>query len=221
MKRLLRAAYEKFVAPRVQQMYFNDLIRSTRNFTKIKWLGYPVWQNVLDLWTVQEVIADIKPELLIECGTNKGGSARFYAHLFDLMGKGAVLTIDVEKMHELVHPRITFLQGSSVSEDIVAQVKSRVTGTQGPVMVILDSDHSEQNVLNELWIYDSFVTNESYCLVQDGVIDTLPVFKASRPGPLPAIERFLAERDDFLLRQDLCSRFLITHHPKGWLQRRH
>jgi cephalosporin hydroxylase len=58
-----------------------------------------VWQNVLDLWTIQEAIFEIKPALLVETGTNRGGSAVFYAHLFELMSHGRVITCDVEKLH--------------------------------------------------------------------------------------------------------------------------
>jgi cephalosporin hydroxylase len=95
-----------------------------------------------------------------------------------------------------------------------------VSQTKGAVLVILDSDHSEQHVYNELTHYSALVTPGSYCLVQDGVIDRLRIFKGTRPGPLPAIMRFLKEHDDFIVREDLSNRFLITHHPKGWLQRK-
>jgi cephalosporin hydroxylase len=87
-------------------------------------------------------------------------------------------------------------------------------------MVILDSDHTQEHVRHELECYAPLVTPGSYCLVQDGVIDTLPVFNAGRPGPLPAIEEFLATTDEFELDAERSERFLITHHPKGWLRRR-
>ena len=220
MKAIARSLYRKFLLPKIEQLFFTELVRRSKNFGDVHWLGYPVWQNVLDLWTIQEVISEVRPALLIECGTNRGGSARFYAHLFDLMGRGEVVTVDVETMHDLEHPRVTFLVGSSTSADIVEQVQERADAADGPVLVILDSDHSETHVYEELRLYSPFVTPGSYCLVQDGVIDTLPVFRKGRPGPLPAIERFLSESDEFLLREDLCSRFLISHHPKGWLQRK-
>ena len=55
----------------------------------VRWMGQPIWQNVLDLWTIQETIVAVRPDLLIECGTNRGGSSLFFAHLFDLHGARA------------------------------------------------------------------------------------------------------------------------------------
>ncbi len=204
----------------VQRLFFTALIRKTDNFGKVKWLGHPIWQNVFDLWVIQETIAEIKPELLIECGTNRGGSSIFYANLFDLMGSGNVVTIDVEKLHKLSHPRVTYLLGSSISEEILSAVRQRAVACTGPVMVILDSDHSETHVRKELECYSPLVTPGSYCLVQDGVIDTLAIFSKGRPGPLPAIESFLQTTHDFELDEERSSRFLVTHHPKGWLKRK-
>jgi cephalosporin hydroxylase len=208
------------LAPTIRSMFFDELIRKTDNFGSITWLGNPIWQNVLDLWTIQETIAEVRPELVIECGTNRGGSSLFFAHLFDLMGQGRVITVDVERLHSLSHPRITYLIGSSTSVEVLAEVKTLVAGCSGPVMVILDSDHSQDHVRSELECYAPLVTPGSYCLVQDGVIDTHPTFSHARPGPLPAIEDFLKTTDAFELEADRCDRFLVTHHPKGWLRRR-
>lgn len=216
VKKLARRIF----GPLVHRLFFADLIRKTNNFGSVKWLGNPVWQNVVDLWVIQETIAEMKPELLIECGTNRGGSSLFYANLFDLMQNGSVITIDIEKLHNLSHPRVTCLIGSSTSQEIVNVVRQRVAACKGPIMVILDSDHSQQHVQRELECYASFVTPGSYCLVQDGVIDTLDIFSAGRPGPLPAIESFLQSTQDFEVDEERSSRFIITHHPKGWLRRK-
>ena len=210
----------RILKPRIHQRFLGDLIRKTGNFSHVTWLGNPIWQNVLDLWTIQETIAEVKPELLIETGTNRGGSSLFWANLFDLMGKGSVITIDVEKLHSLTHPRITYLLGSSTSETIANTVRQRAAQCQGPIMVILDSDHSQQHVEGELRCYAPLVTPGSYCLVQDGIIDTWPGYRGGRPGPLPAIESFLQTNRDFEVDEERNSRYLITHHPKGWLKRK-
>jgi len=210
----------RFIAPLVRPIFFKELIDKTNNFGSITWLGQPIWQNILDLWTIQETIAEVRPGLLIECGTNRGGSSLFFAHLFDLMGHGKVLTIDIERMHDISHPRITYLIGDSTAEHILAQVRQKAAACSGPVMVILDSDHSRQHVCHELECYAPFVTPGSYCLVQDGVIDKMAIFRRGRPGPLVAIEEFLRTSDQFELDAERSDRFLITHHPKGWLRRR-
>ena len=196
------------------------LIQKTGNYGKLKWLGAPIWQPVLDVWTLQETIFEVKPELIIECGTYKGGSSYFFAQLFDLIGHGRVITIDIEKLHDLSHPRVTYLIGDSVSDEILEQVRAEVKKTRGPVMVILDSDHSKKHVSNELESYHPFVTPGSYLHVQDGVIDVLPTFAQGRPGPLRAIEEFMGQNDLFEVDLARSDRFLITHHPAGWLRRK-
>jgi cephalosporin hydroxylase len=218
--RLLKSLYLRLFAPTIRALFFRDLIRKTKNFGNTSWLGHPILQNVLDLWTIQETIFSVRPSLLIECGTNRGGSSFFYANLFDLLGEGQVVTIDVERLHQLSHPRIDYLIGSSTSPDIVIWVRKKAAATSGPVMVILDSDHTEGHVRRELDSYASLVTPGSYLLVQDGVIDTLRVFRPGRPGPLRAIEDFLRSNDDFEIDSERCKRFLITHHPSGWLRRK-
>lgn len=220
VRALSRRMYRKLIRPPLHTLFFTDLIEKTHNFGDITWLGQPVWQNVLDLWTIQETIFEVKPEILIECGTNRGGSAFFYAQLFDLMGSGRVITVDIEKMHEISHPRITFLLGSSVAPDVVEQVRSAADSTRGPIMVILDSDHSAGHVSKELEAYSPFVTPGSFLLVQDGVIDVLGMLRHARPGPLPAIRSFLKGHTEFEVDLARSSRFLITHHPMGWLRRK-
>src|SRR5262249_51528767 len=150
------------------------------------------------------------PKLLIECGTNRGGSALFYAQLFDIIGKGQVITIDINKMHDITHPRIEFLIGSSTAEDIVAKVKKAVASVHGPVMVILDSNHSTPHVREELELYAHFVTSNSFLLVQDGIIDILPAFRTGRPGPLPAIRDFLHHHSEYEVDVERSQKFLVS-----------
>jgi cephalosporin hydroxylase len=203
-----------------ERTFFSALVLKTDNFTRVRWLGQPILQNTLDLWTIQETIADLKPALIVETGTNRGGSSLFYAHLFDLLGTdGKIVTIDIAKQHDLRHPRVTSLIGDSTSAAIVDAVRRMVEHARGPIFVILDSDHSAAHVARELERYAPFVTPGSYLLVQDGSIDTLPYFKASRPGPMPAIHAFLAAHPEFQIDREKCDRFLITHHPNGWLKR--
>lgn len=219
-RQLWRKIFDRLLRPAVHSLFFRELIGQTHNFGAVSWLGHPIWQNILDLWTIQETIALVRPGLLIECGTNRGGSSLFFANLFDLMGHGEVVTVDIERLHDLSHPRITFLIGSSTSKEVLEVVGMRAAACAGPVMVILDSDHSRDHVRRELESYAPLVTPGSYCLVQDGVIDTLSVFRDGRPGPLPAIEDFLRSSDAFEVDVERCERFLITHHPKGWLRRK-
>jgi cephalosporin hydroxylase len=219
LQRMRRALYRGPLRRSVNRLFFTDIVELTGNFENVTWLGKPVWQNVLDLWIIQETIFELRPALLVETGTNRGGSSWFYAQLFDLLDQGKVVTSDIEKMHDLSHPRVEYLIGSSTAPEVMERVRVATEAADGPVMVILDSDHSERHVADELALYAPLVTPESYLLVQDGSTDTLPVFRSGRPGPLPAIRRFVRAHPEFQIDRERCDRFPITHHPDGWLRR--
>jgi cephalosporin hydroxylase len=204
----------------VAKLFHTDLIVKTNNFETVRWMGIEMRQNVLDLWTIQETITELRPALLIEIGTWDGGSALFYAGLMDLLGEGRVLTIDIDDKNTLDHPRVEFFHGSSVAPETIERVRSAVEASDGPVMVILDGDHSQDHVAQELELYAPFVTPGSFLLSQDGVIDDLEWFRAGRPGPLPANREFLARHPEFEHDAERNDRFLLTHHPVGWLRRR-
>ena len=212
--------YERTLAGTVRKLFFTDLVRHTNYFHNIRWLGNQVFQNVLDLWTTADAIAEVRPALIIESGTYQGGSALFYASLFDLLGHGHVITIDVQTRHDHKHPRVEFWIGDSTSDAIVDQARTAAQQKSGAVMVILDSDHAKAHVKREMEAYAPLVTPGSYMLVQDGVIDVLGIFRHQRPGPLQAIREFLPDHDEFEVDDERCNRFLITHHPSGWLRRR-
>jgi cephalosporin hydroxylase len=214
------AVHALVMQQRYRNLFFEDFLVQSENFAKVTWLGQPIWQNVLDLWTIQETICEVRPQLLIECGTNQGGSSLFYAHLLDLLGSGRVLTIDIEKMHELSHPRVRYLIGSSVDETVLRQVHEEVAASGGPVLVILDSDHSAGHVLKEMEAYGPLVTPGSFLHVQDGSIDVLEYFARLRPGPLVAIRQYLERHAEFEVDVERCTRFPITHHPEGWLRKK-
>lgn len=203
----------------VARLFHNDIIAQTNNFATTSWLGVPIWQNVFDAWTIQETLSEIRPGLLIETGTHRGGSALFYAHLMDLMDTGRVITIDIVDKHELTHPRVRFLNGSSTAPVIVEEVRREAADTEGPVMVILDGNHDRDHVAAELEIYAPLVTPGSLLLSQDGVIDQLEIFRDTRPGPLPANRAFLAAHPEFEYDRERNERFLFTHHPLGWMRR--
>ena len=153
------------------------------------WLGVPAQKCPLDLWVYQEILYDVKPDVIIEAGTYKGGSALYLASIFDLIGKGRVITIDIAKQNEdrPVHDRVTYLLGSSTSDEIVHKVEELVRPTD-KVMVVLDSDHSAKHVLEELRIYHKYVTPGSFLIVEDGNINGNPILPDSGPGPGEALE---------------------------------
>ena len=129
----------------------HDVLYESDAWTHATWLGSQALKNPLDLWVYQEIMWETEPELIVETGTYRGGSALYLASLCDLMGRGEVLSIDVEPKRDDYpeHPRITYLAGrSSTDPDVVDEVRERANGRS--ILVILDSDHSQRHVEAEL-----------------------------------------------------------------------
>jgi cephalosporin hydroxylase len=183
-----------------------------------KWLGVAALKCPFDLWVYQEILHEIKPDLILETGTARGGSALFLASVLDLLGSGAIVAIDIVRRPEWpVHPRITYLTGSSTSAPIMDQVHARVAG-RSRVMVILDSDHRKDHVVDELRLYSPLVTTGSYLIVEDTNINGRPVFPGFGPGPGEAVDDFLAGNTAFE-RDRSRERFFVTFNPGGYLRR--
>jgi len=204
----------------VRRAGLSALVRRTGNFGHVTWLGQPIWQNVNDAWVLQETLVEKDIDLVVECGTNRGGSAYYMASIFDLLGRGRVITLDIEKLHDLSHPRVEFVIGSSVDPAVFASVQERVGELQpNHVLVLLDSDHRADHVRRELALYSTLVGVGDPMLVQDGCIDELGMMRSLRPGPLAAIEDFLRAERSFVVDEERTNRYLFSHSPKGWLTR--
>ena len=133
------------------------------------------------------------------------------------MGRGEVVSIDIEPEREdyPAHPRITYLSGrSSTDPAVVDEVRARAAND--PILVILDSDHSQAHVEAELATYAPLVPVGCYLIVEDSNIGQIR--KDLMPGPLEAIETFLAQADDFVVDRER-EKFLITFNPSGYLRR--
>lgn len=194
--------------------YYNE----KRTWSNTFWQGTPVLKCPLDLWIYQELIYEIKPDLIIECGTNSGGSALFLASMCDLVDNGKIVSIDIEVLPgRPEHSRITYLTGSSTSQEIVNKVKE-FAGNEGRILVILDSDHSKEHVLNELTIYSKLVTKNSYLIVEDSNINGHPVAREFGPGPMEAIQEFLSENKEFVV-DETREKFYLTYNPRGYLKK--
>jgi len=181
-------------------------------------LGIPILKCPLDLWIYQEILVQNKPDIIIETGTFCRGSALYLAFICDLLGQGRVITIDVENRAEgIKHPRISFLQGSSTSPALVRQIKDQI-GPKDKVMVLLDSEHKQEHVLKELQLYHSLVSPGQYLIVEDTNVNGHPVYQEFGPGPMEALEMFLAKNDQFEVDRQ-CEKFFLTMNPRGFLKR--
>lgn len=203
--------------------------RYSYNFS---WLGRPIIQLPPDIVAMQEIIWQVKPDLIIETGIAHGGSLIFYASILELIGNGGeVVGIDKDiRAHNRIeiekHPqfkRITMIEGDSIDPSIARQVSCLAESRQS-VLVVLDSDHTHEHVLKELKIYSTWVTKGSYLVVFDTLIDDMPeeIYHDKPWGkgdnPKTAVWEFLKETDRFEIDRELESKLLITVAPDGYLK---
>lgn len=202
------------------------------------WMGRPIIQLPEDMVRIQEVIFRVKPDFIVETGIAHGGSLIFYASLCKAMGKGSIIGIDVDireynrkeiESHEL-SSYITLVEGSSIDRVIVDRVKSLVQNGK-VTLVILDSCHSKQHVLDELEAYYDVVSPNSYIVVTDGILGDLYDVPGAQDyrvkgNPTEAVDEFLKTHSDFILDKPAWpfneSRLTenVTYWPNAWIRRK-
>lgn len=213
------------------------------------WLGRPLIQFPADIVAYQEVVAAVKPDLIIETGIAHGGSLVLSASLLAMLDyadavaegttldpanpKRRVLGIDIDiRSHNRkaieAHPmsgRIDMFEGSSITDEMAAKVREYAAGYER-VLVSLDSNHTHEHVQKELGYYAPLVTPGSYCLVFDTIVEDMDdsVFP-DRPwsqgdNPKTAVWEFLKENPEFEIDQEINDKLLISAVPDGWLRRK-
>ena len=193
---------------------FNESYYASKVWADTFWLGVNAFKTPTDLWVYQEMIHELRPDLVIETGTYWGGSALFFAHVLEMVGCGQVVTIDVEERKRPSHPRLSFLLGSSVAPEILDAVGDMARGKK--VMVVLDSDHSKEHVMAELRAYSPLVTPGSYLVVED-----TNTKDESGTGPVHAVLDFLGTPEGAAFEIDRTrEKHGLTFCPCGFLKRK-
>jgi cephalosporin hydroxylase len=220
-KSALRDAAHQFNVESNKEMY-------SYNFS---WMGRPIIQYPQDMVAMQELIWEIRPDLIIETGIAHGGSLVYYASIMELIGHGEILGVDIDiRDHNRKaieeHPmakRINMIQGSSIDPAVIEQVKKKAEG-KSRIMVSLDSNHTHEHVLAELKLYSPFVTKGSYLVVFDTIVEDMPTGMYDRPwdkgdNPKTAIWEFLESNKDFEVDRSIDNKLLISVAPEGYLKR--
>lgn|GEM_PF-1068771 len=189
-----------------------------RILNRTTYSGVKAVKNPFDFWVYQEILFEVKPDVIIEIGNQYGGSTLALAHILDHLGKGVVVGVDVDhsKLADVVraHPRISLITGDACR--CLDAIKERVR-EHDKVLIIEDSSHTYRNTLNILRKFSSLVTLGSYFIVEDSVLNH-GLDEGPSPGPYEAIEEFLRDNDCFEIDRTRES-FLITWNPKGYLKR--
>jgi len=206
---------ERRIIAEFHRLYYDEAERGG-TWKNTSWRGVPAHKCPMDMWVYQEIMQELRPDLIVETGTYQGGSALFFADVCDMLGGGRVISIDIDPQPGLPeHERITYLLGSSTSEEILEKVRAEAGGT---VMVVLDSDHSAEHVGNELRAYAPMVPVGSYLVVEDTNVNGNPILPGWGPGPREAVEEFLRENDGYVV-DETREKFFMTFNPGGYLKR--
>jgi|TARA_B110000971_G_scaffold221051_1_gene266646 cephalosporin hydroxylase len=224
---------EKLKKLSLEWMLHADKYKYTYNFS---WMGRPIIKFPSDMIVQQEIMWKLKPDLIIETGIAHGGSILFSASMIEMMGvDGEVVAIDIdirEHNKKLIeaHPmykRITMYEGSSVDTNIINKVKEHAKNKKC-VMLILDSNHTHDHVLEELRVYAPLVTIGSYCILPDTFIEFFPPGYSSnhnkRPwdvgnNPYTAMKAFLEKNKNFSIDKYFSDKAMITETIDGYLKR--
>lgn len=179
------------------------------------WMGVRTLKNPLDVWIYQEILFEVRPEVVVELGSAFGGSTLFFCHMLDLLGDdGLVVAVDLSHAEfEAEHTRIVKVTGDTRDSEVVRRVHDLAAGRR--TLIVHDASHEAAVVLDDLRNYGPLVSPGSYLIVEDGVRD----FLAGLPGPVAAVEQFLRDGADFEI-DEARERYLLTYNPRGFLRRR-
>lgn len=217
---------------------FLNKISKTKYSYNFTWLGRPIIQFPQDTIALQEIIWEVKPDMIIETGIAHGGSLIFSASMLTLLeacgeiedGKVLGIDIDIREHNRKAieeHPmskKITMFEGSSIEEKMIKKVYE-FAKTAKRILICLDSNHTHEHVLAELQAYSNLVSVESYCCVFDTAIEDMPEGSfPNRPwdkgnNPKTAVHEFLKTNDNFIINKEIENKLLITVAPDGYLKR--
>ena len=191
-----------------QAEVYRDLLWRSNSFLYTRWLGHPVLKTPSDLLWYQEILVECRPDFLVETGTFEGGSALYFASIFDLIGHGEVLSIDYIPRQIPKHPRITTWTGNAADPSLLDKVRQHV-GT-GKVMISLDDDHARLHISKELELYAQLVTPGQHMVIED-------LFELANYGSgLPTRDEFLGKHPEFELQPNRYPEAFSAH---GWMKR--
>lgn len=226
-----RNAEAQYSDEQLRKLALDFLVKSDRYGYGYQWtwLGLPVIQMPQDIVATQEIIWRTKPDVIIETGIAWGGSVILYASLLQLIGKGKVVAVDLNLMEHVVEEirqlpfsdRIKLYKGSSTDLSMRDQISAHIEPGQS-VMVLLDSNHTHEHVLEELRLYAPLVTKGQYLVVSDTLVEDIPA-QTHRPrpwgpgnNPKTALNAYLSQTDRFVVDREVDSKLLLTYTPQGY-----
>ena len=194
---------------------FIDAFWHTQAWRGTTWFGVPVARAATDLVAYQELVARVRPDVVVEVGTATGRIAWFLASMCDLAGHGRVLAVGPPG-DTPVHPRITEVPGDATDGAVVARVRELVGG--GRALLVLGSGADRERTKAEFAAYEALVPAGSYVVVEDTIVNGHPVRPEFGPGPLEAVKEIIRQSGDFAVDPTM-ERHVLTFNRMGFLKR--
>jgi len=201
-----------------------------------EWFGEPALNPAQDMFARQEIIYKTRPDYIIELGVAWGGSLLFYSTLMEVLGGKKIIGIDVYipddlkkrlGAHKKLSKRIKLITASSTEDSTIKTVK-KLTKNSKKVLIILDSNHTHEHVLDELRRYSPLVGKGYYMICDDTFVESIGARRSkineNRPwgpgnNPETALRQFLKENKRFKADEMLKNKLLISCNPNGYLKR--
>ena len=196
------------------------------------WFGEPIINLPQDMFALQEIIFKSRPDYIIELGVAWGGQLLFFSTLMEILGGKKIIGVDIYIPNDLkeriykykkLSSRIELIEGSSLDQQNINKI-DQIVGKNKKVLVILDSDHTHEHVLNELCLYEKFVGKNSYMVCADTIVELIPE-QTHRPrpwghgnNPMSALKQFLKSNTRFVSDKDIESKLLLSTNYEGYLK---
>jgi cephalosporin hydroxylase len=186
-------------------------------YTKVFYKGIPCLKYPTDLWIYQEIFFEYKPEVIVEIGTFRGGSALWLGDTvknLDLNCK--VITIDISDQAVARHPDVEYIIQNSLDSTFAENLVKLYADKR--VIVILDSLHTRDHVYTEMELYKDLIKPGGYLIVEDTNLNGHPVRLDYGAGPMEAVNQFLPRHPEFVVDESR-HKFLISTNIRGYLKR--
>jgi cephalosporin hydroxylase len=228
------AAEEMYLNEEIQTKALEVLISADkyRWVHQAKWLGEPLLNLPQDMFAIQNIIWETRPDYIIEVGVAWGGALLFEATLLELLGGTKVIGVDIFipedlKSRLLQHKKLSnlieLIEGNSTTEETIDKIKN-IIGNSKKTLIILDSYHTHEHVLKELEVYSQFIGKGSYLICGDTIVEKIPE-QEHRPrpwgpgnNPATAVKEFLSKNNRFEIDFDIDKKLLFSCHPGGYLR---
>ncbi|HEY4494604.1 MAG TPA: CmcI family methyltransferase, partial [Candidatus Paceibacterota bacterium] len=114
----------------------------------VTYRNIPTIRCPFDYVIYQMILSEVRPDLVIEIGTNVGGTTLYLADLMEVMGHGMIHSIDIDKHFDSKidnHPRIKLFMNGWQKYDL------KNAENFARILVIEDASHMYRDSLHALY----------------------------------------------------------------------